>query len=377
MICGPSVGWDAGSPSIVDRSFDDRDHLETAGVAVEHAYGSQGCNARMQSGVLTRMLSLPDGGFMSKAVVGVDVSKDWLDIARSDSPEVRRIANSQAAIAAWLLAARKAGVLLVAFEPTGGYERELRDALQEQGVVFVRVHPNQIVAFRKSRRIKAKTDRIDAQLIAQFAAEELLRRGLPIAIAGDETLRELAARRRQLVDAHQAETCRLTLARSAIVRASLSDQIAGLQVSLDAIEAALLAHIAAHPDLARQFALLRTLKGIGPISAMTLIAELPELGRLSGKQIAALIGLAPQNHESGRSSRHAKTGKGRSDIRRILFNAARSAIQHNPVMRAFYQRLVEHNKRTGKIALVAVMRKMLVILNAIARDQQPWKHHAA
>jgi transposase len=244
-------------------------------------------------------------------------------------------------------------------------------------VVFVRVHPNQIVAFRKSRRIKAKTDRIDAQLIAQFAAEELLRHGLPIVIAGDETLRELAARRRQLVDALQAEKCRLALARSAIVRASLSDQIAGLQVSLDAIEAALLAHIAEHPDLARQFALLQTLKGIGPISAMTLIAELPELGRLSGKQIAALIGLAPQNHESGTSSRRAKTGKGRSDIRRILFNAARSAIQHNAVMRAFYQRLVEHNKRTGKIALVAVMRKMLVTLNAIARDQKPWKHHAA
>jgi transposase len=331
----------------------------------------------MQSGVLTRVLNLPDGGLMSKSVVGVDVSKDWLDIARSDGSEVVRIANSQAAIAAWLLAARAAGLALVAFEPTGGYERELRAALQEQGVVSIRVHPNQIVAFRKSRRIRAKTDRIDARLIAQFAAEELLRRGLPIAIAGDETLRELAARRRQLVDTLQAEKCRLALARSAIVRTSLSDQIAGLQASLDAIEAALLAHITEQPDLAQQFALLQTLKGIGPISAMTLIAELPELGRLSGKQIAALIGLAPQNHESGRSTRRAKTGKGRSDIRRVLFNAARSAIQHNPIMRAFYQRLVEQNQRTGKVALVAVMRKMLVTLNAITRDQQPWKHHAA
>lgn len=331
----------------------------------------------MQSGVLTMELSLPDGGIMSKAVVGVDVSKDWLDIARSDSAEVVRIANTEAAIAAWVLAAREAGVWLVAFEPTGGYERELRDGLQAHGIVFVRVHPNQIVAFRKSRRIKAKTDRIDAQLIAQFAAEELLRHGLPITIAGDETLRELAARRRQLVDTLQAEKCRLALARSAIVRASLADQIAGLQASLNAIEAALLAHIAEQPELARHFDLLQTLKGIGPISAMTLIAELPELGRLSGKQIAALIGLAPQNHESGRSNHRAKTGKGRSDIRRILFNAARSAIQHNPIMRAFYQRLVEHNKRTGKVALVAVMRKMLVTLNAIARDQKPWKHHAA
>ena len=331
----------------------------------------------MQSGVLTKVQSLPDGGFMSKAVVGVDVSKDWLDIARSDGSEVVRIANTQAAIAAWVLAERGTGPSLVAYEPTGGYERDLQSALKAHGVTFVRIHPNELVAFRKSRRIKAKTDRMDARLIALFAAEELLRRGLPITVAGDETLRELAARRRQLVDALQAEKCRLALARSAPVRASLTGAIAGLQASLDAIEAALLDHIAQQPELAQQNALLRTLKGIGPVSAMTLIAELPELGRLSGKQIAALIGLAPQTHESGRSTRRATTGKGRADIRRVLFNAARCAIRHNAIMRAFYQRLVEHNKRAGKVALVAVMRKMLVTLNAIARDQQPWKHHAA
>jgi transposase len=331
----------------------------------------------MQSGVLTKVESLPDGGFMSKAVIGVDVSKGWLDIASADRSEVVRIANTQAAIAAWVLAARDAGVWLVAFEPTGGYERELQSALREHGLVFIRVHPNQVIAFRKSRRIRAKTDRIDAQLIARFAAEELLRRGLPVTIAGDETLRELAARRRQLVDTLQAEKCRLAMARSAVVRASLTGLIAGLQGSLEAIETALLAHIAEQPELAKQHTLLQTLKGIGPVSAMTLIAELPELGRLSGKQIAALIGLAPQTHESGKSSRRASTGKGRGDIRRVLFNAARSAIQHNPIMRAFYQRLVEQNRRAGKIALVAVMRKMLVTLNAIARDQQPWKHHAA
>ena len=330
----------------------------------------------MQSGVLTRGLSLPDGGFMSKAVVGVDVSKDWLDIARSDESAVVRIANTQAAIAAWVLAEQDS-LALVAFEPTGGYERELRSALGARGIAFVRIHPNEIIAFRRLRRIRAKTDRIDARLIARFAAEELVRRGLPLTIAGDETLRELAARRRQLVDTLQAEKCRLALARSAAVRASLTGLIAGLQASLQAIEAALLDHIAQQPELAQQLALLQTLKGIGPVSAMTLIAELPELGRLSGKQIAALIGLAPQTHESGRSSRRAATGKGRSDIRRVLFNAARCAIRHNPVMRAFYQRLVEQNKRAGKIALVAVMRKMLVTLNAIARDHQPWKHYAA
>jgi transposase len=331
----------------------------------------------MQSGVLTMVRSLPDGGFVSKTVVGVDVSKGWLDIASVGSSEVVRIANTQAAIATWVLAAREAGVWLVAFEPTGGYERDLQSALREHGIVFIRVHPNQVIAFRKSRGIRAKTDRIDAQLIARFAAEELVCRGLPATIAGDETLRELAARRRQLVDTLQAEKCRLAMARGDAVRASLTGSIEGLQASLEVIETALLTHIAEQPELAKQNALLKTLKGIGPVSAMTLIAELPELGRLSGKQIAALIGLAPQTHDSGKSSRRASTGKGRGDVRRVLFNAARCAIRHNHIMRAFYQRLVEQNKRAGKIALVAVMRKMLVTLNAIARDQKPWMYYAA
>jgi transposase len=311
---------------------------------------------------------------MSKTVVGVDVSKDWLDLARADGSETIRIANNPAAITGWVSRARDEGLSLVAFEPTGGYERDLREILRDQGIVHVRVHPNEVIAFRKSRRIRAKTDRIDARLLAQFAAEELLRRGLPLTIAGDETLREMAARRRQLVEALQAEKCRLALARSPLVRASLTSSIAGIHAGLAGIEAALLAHIAEQPDLAQLAGLLQSLKGIGPVSVMTLIAELPELGHLSGKQIAALVGLAPQTHESGVSNRRAATGKGRTDVRRVLFNAARCAIRHNTVMRTFYQRLVEQNKRAGKVAIVAVMRKLLVTLNAIARDRQPWNH---
>jgi transposase len=218
----------------------------------------------MQSGVLTKVQCLPDGGFMSKAVVGVDVSKGWLDIACAESSEVVRIANTQAAIAAWVSSAREAGVWLVAFEPNGGYERELQSALREHGLVFMRVHPNQVIAFRKSRRIRGKADRIDAQLIARFAAEELLRRGLPVTIAGDETLRELAACRRQLVDTLQAEKCRLAMARSAAVRASLTGLIAGLQANLEAIETALLAHIAEQPELAKQHACSRPSKASAP-----------------------------------------------------------------------------------------------------------------
>lgn len=157
------------------------------------------------------------------------------------------------------------------------------------------------------------------------------------------------------------------------MRISLAAVIDALVQSLAAVEAEIDVHIAASPDATRLAQLLRSLKGIGPVCAATMIADLPELGRLSGKQIASLVGLAPQTRQSGKSTQRARTGKGRPGVRRVLFNAARSAIRHNPAMKAFYQRLVSHNQRPGKVALTAVMRKMLVTLNAIARDHQPWK----
>jgi transposase len=264
----------------------------------------------------------------------------------------------------------------VAFEPTGGYERTLREVLCERHIPFVRIHPNDVIAFRKSRAIKAKTDRLDAMLIAAFAAEELTRRGLRPSIVGDENLRELASRRRQLVDALQAERCRLALARSEAVQASLGAVIETLAKTLAAIETELEAELAADPQAACLAGLLRSLKGVGPITAMTLIADLPELGHLSGKEIASLVGLAPHTRQSGKSTNSARTFFGRSGVRRVLFNAARAAIRHSSPMKTFYQRLVTTNRRPGKVALVAVMRKMLVTLNAIARDRQPWKFSA-
>jgi len=306
----------------------------------------------------------------SKPIVGVDVAKEWLDLAVSGEGRVERIANTGEAVAAWI---ERTAPQLVAFEPTGGYERILRDSLHDRGILFVRVHPNDLIAFRKSRGIKAKTDRIDAQLIAAFAAEELGRRGVTTAIAGDETLRELAARRRQLVDARHAERCRLDLARAPAVRSSLVLLIDALTTSLAAVDAELSAHVAARPDTAALATLLRTVTGVGPVVATTLIADLPELGHVSGKEIASLVGLAPHTRQSGKTKHRERTGHGRPGVRRVLFNAARCAIRHSPPIRAFYDRLVSHNKRPGKVALTAVMRKMLVTLNAIARDRSPWR----
>lgn len=307
---------------------------------------------------------------MDKRIVGVDVSKDWLDGAIAGETGVARIANTPMAIAAWL---DRIAPDVLACEPTGGWERTLRKEVRRRGAIFVSVHPNQIIAFRSSRAIKAKTDAIDAMLIAAFTADELARRGFRPTVARDDALTELAARRRQLVDALHAEHCRRELADEQPVRNSIDRLVASLTAELKAIEAELTARVAADPERAHLAELLQSLKGAGPITALTLIADLPELGQRSGKEIASLVGLAPQTRNSGKTKQQARTGHGRPNVRRVLFNAARSAIRYNPIMKTFYNRLVSENKRPGKVALVAVMRKMLVTLNAIARDRQPWR----
>lgn len=303
-----------------------------------------------------------------KPVVGIDVAKEWLDICVAGALE--RIDNTPEAVARWLDRVRPG---LVACEPTGGYERPLVTALRERGIAFVRVHPNHLIAYRKSRGIKAKTDRIDARLILAFAGDELARRGWRISILGNDHLRELAARRRQIVAALHAERCRLATVGAPIIRDSLQAVIAVLCQSLDAIEDAIAATIAADPQTAKLLGLLRTIHGIGPATAAALIADLPELGLLSAKEIAALVGLAPHTNQSGKTRYREPTGHGRPGVRCALFNAARAAIRHDSPFREFYQRLVQQNARPGKVALTAVMRKILVTANAVARDQQPWK----
>ena len=156
------------------------------------------------------------------------------------------------------------------------------------------------------------------------------------------------------------------------VRTSLDAVIAVLHDSLEAVESELAAAIAANPDSAELSALLQTIFGIGPVTAAALIADLPELGLLCGKEIAALVGLAPHTKESGKTRYRETTGHGRAGVRRALFNAARAAIRHPSPFKEFYDRLVNQNRRPGKVALVAVMRKLLVTANAVARDRQPW-----
>jgi transposase len=331
-----------------------------------------GLEPAWQSGVPTKSRSVPEEAMTDKTILGIDVAKEWIDIAVAGQRAVKRLDNKPEAIGAWL--DQNALPAVVAFEPTGGYERALLACLGARAILPFRVHPNALVGFRNSRGIRAKTDRIDARLIADFAAAAWLRGAVRPALDGNPALRELAARRRQLVDSLHAERCRLERAQLPAVRESLAAVITLLGASLKAIEAAINTAIAEDPATARCAALLQSVKGVGPITAHTLIAELPEIGQLSAKQIAALVGLAPHNRQSGKGKAQAHIGHGRPGVRRVLFNAARSAIQHNPVLKAFYQRLVGENRRPGKVALIAVMRKILVILNAIARDQSPCRH---
>jgi transposase len=311
-----------------------------------------------------------DNHMTDKPIVGVDVSKEWLDLAVAGDGRVERIENNRQIIDCWLERVQPG---LVAFEPTGGYERVLQQALREHGVLYVRVHPNELIAYRKSRGIKAKTDRIDARLIAEFAAEELTRRGLKPAIAGDDVLRELAARRRQIGNAMHAERCRLAIASNKAVRKSIARQITSLSRDLKEIESEITAHLKSDVSASELMVLLQSVRGIGPIVAMTLLADLPEIGHLSAKEIAALTGLAPLTRQSGKSQSRERIGHGRPSVRSALFNAARAAIRHSSPFKAFFDRLVVERQKPGKVALVAVMRKILVTANAIARDRQPWR----
>lgn len=308
----------------------------------------------------------------NKLYIGVDVSKAWLDIATHARSGTQRVRNTDTAIGAWLDTVPAKRVGLICYEPTGGYERCLEHSLRARGLPRWRVHPNEVVAFRDCRGIKAKTDRQDARLIADFAALELSLRPAAQAIAGDETLRELSARRRQLLDMRHAEQCRSAMAQGERVKAGIAAMIGHLDTEITAIEAAIEAHIAGSAPLRRLADILMTFKGVGPVTVATLLADLPELGTLTGKQIAALVGLAPRQRDSGKRRGQARIGYGRPAVRRVLFNAARIAIRYNPAMRAVYQRLRETNGRPGKVALIAVMRRILVILNAMARTMTPW-----
>jgi transposase len=320
----------------------------------------------MQSSVAPDRPKMTEVGMDGKRVIGVDVGKRFLDVSCEGAAKVERHKNDAAGIAA-LSARLDPACDVVVFERTGGYERTLEAALASAGVAFAVAHSQRVKAFRQAQGIKAKTDQIDARLLQAFGRDRLNAGALRLGRIEDVTLAALITRQRQLKGALHAERCRLDTAALACVRASLQRMVEQFEAELAAIEAELAAHEQSDAEFSAKEAALCARIGVGHVTARALLAELPELGRLDRKQVTALGGLAPRVHQSGSTEKRRGLVPGRAAVKVILFNPARTAIRHDPEIAAFYRRLRENGK-PGKLVLVAVMRKLLVRLNAVLRD---------
>lgn len=302
--------------------------------------------------------------------IGIDVAKEALDVAVRPSGEAWRVAADEAGLAE--LAGRLAalGPALVVLEATGGYERAPAAELAAAGLPVQVVNPRQVLAFGRAIGRLAKTDRLDAEVLARFAeAVRPAPRPLPDEQALE--LKALVARRRQLRAMLGAEQARLATAPRR-VRSQLEAHIAWLRKALRDLDDELGRALRASPLWRERDDLLRGVPGVGPVLSATLIAELPELGRLGRAELAALVGVAPLNRDSGRRRGPRSCWGGRAHVRSVLYMATVVAARHNPTIRAFYARLTAAGK-PKKVALTACMRKLLTILNAMVAHNTPWR----
>jgi len=302
--------------------------------------------------------------------VGIDVSKAQLDMALR--PEGRFSAsNDEAGYTQILKRLRGVSPTLVVLEATGGLELPITGILAAAGVPVVVVNPRQVRDFAKATGRLAKTDALDAQTLAHFA-EVLRPEPRPLPDEQTQALAALLARRRQLVEMLTAEKHRLSSAHTP-VRKSLRTHIAWLERELSHTDRDLAHAIRESPVWREHDDRLQSVPGIGPVVTSTLLANLPELGTLTGKQIAALVGVAPLNRDSGTWRGKRTVWGGRAQVRAVLYMAALVAARFNPVIRAFYQRLCAAGK-AKKVALPACMRKLLIILNAMMKHRTRWAH---
>ena len=302
---------------------------------------------------------------------GVDVSKARLDVAVRPTGERYSLANEPEGIDALVGRLEEAGPELVVLEATGGFERPAAAALAASGIAVAVVNPRQARDFAKATGTLAKTDKIDAYVLARFA--EALKPE-PRTLPGEEALLlgEILGRRRQLIGMLVAENNRLSAIVSAPVKRRIRAHVRWLEKELSRTDLELEEILEASPVWRENEALLRSVPGVGPTLARTLLAELPELGTITHKRLSALVGVAPFNRDSGRIRGKREVWGGRARVRTALYMSAMVASKHNPLIREFYERLVEAGK-PKKVALVACMRKLLAILNAMMRDRRPWR----
>jgi len=310
--------------------------------------------------------------------IGIDVSKDSLELAMDDKGKTQYLNNDEAGIAKLLASINSAGgkVGAVVFEATGGFERHAAVALCRAGLPVMVINPRQARDFAKAMGYLAKTDAIDARVLSHFAhmlyqsdrRERLL---MKLPDAAQEALQALVTRRQQLIKMRVAEDNRLALSNKSqrksieAVRKVLNKELARIDQDIDG-------RLKEH--FAEKMALLKGFKGIGAGTQASLMAALPELGSLSHEQIGKLVGVAPLNCDSGKQKGKRITWGGRADVRSMLYMATLSAIRFNAVIKPFYDRLLAKGK-PKKVAIVACMHKMLTILNAIMKSNKPWDEH--
>jgi transposase len=305
--------------------------------------------------------------------VGIDVAKDWFDVAVLGEKRTKQFASTKKGIRALVRWMSQLQPQLIVVEASGGYEEALVLALFEAGLPVARVSPQRVRQYARAKGRLAKTDPLDAQLLAEYGKAIQPR----LFVGKSEERKQLSAlvgRRNQLNALLQAEKNRRR-GQTGVVRSSLEKVIACLETELQQMDQEIQALLQEHSDLQTQENLLRSAKSIGAVTAATLLADLPELGQLDRQQIAALVGVAPINSDTGKKRGYRKTKGGRPEVRRTLYMATLSGIRFNPVLKPHYEQLRTRGKEK-KVAITACMRKMLTILNAMLRDQQPFRYPA-
>jgi len=305
--------------------------------------------------------------------IGIDISKLILDALRLTTGEFRQFPNDKAGCAALIRWIGKTPMRIV-FEPTGPYHRLLEQSLTQAGTAIVKVNPRYARRFAEATGELAKTDRIDAMLLARMAAVlDLQARPGRSEIHHD--LRELSMARQALIKDRTAARNREQVAQNAIIRRQLEARLGQIEKQMGEIEKAMAAIVAADETLARRREILASIPGIGPVTAMAIIVEMPELGELDGKQAASLAGLAPITRESGGRKGRSRIQGGRASLRCGLYMPALVALRINPDLRRKYLALKEVGK-PSKVAIAAIMRKLIVLTNALIRDNRKWSPNA-
>ncbi len=303
--------------------------------------------------------------------IGIDVSKKYLDVCLRSTGEYFRVTNDNPGFKEMIKRLKSCRPCLLVAEGTGGYEAKGIHAMQKAGFSCAVVNPRQVRAFGKAVGRLAKTDKIDAGILAHFG--EAIKPSVKAMVKPEaQTLSDTQHRRKQLIDMITMEKNRYQTAGNSHIRKNIKKTIDFLEKQLRGIDQSLAKQVSENTRWQAKLALLKSVKGVGQVVGLTLLSDLPELGEVSSREIAALVGVAPFNRDSGGKKGQKAIWGGRANVRSALYMAGIVAVRHNPPLKAFYQKLCQAGKKK-KVALVACMRKLLIIMNAIVKNNTPWR----